>query len=284
MSKIIVVPNSKEELAKLLEKDIDGIILNIKNFSVNASYYVNIDELESIIKKSTKEIFVSLNKMIKNKDIKDLEIILTKLNKLNIKGILFYDLAVFQLAQELKITKDLIIYQNHSNNSIYSNNFFFNLGITGSLISNDITLEEIYAIKRKTNMKVMLPVYGHLPMAYSNRYLLTSYFTYLNHPQNNNNYYLKDNNDFHIIKEETEGSTIYNCNILNLDFEFKSIVENNIDYVILFHEFVDNDTYAKTVDKYLWFKQGNYLKEPTDSYKAFANHKTIYKVGSHEKN
>lgn len=280
MSKIIACINSSKELNKIIRTDVDAVIFSIKGLSVNSTYYININELEKILPRlGTKEIFVSLNKLMKNKDIDILKETLMRLEKLDIKGVLFYDLAVLQLAKEINFTKDLVVFQNHSNNSIYSNNYFNNLGVSYSLLSSEITLEEVFEIKKNTNMKIILPVYGHIPMAYSNRHLLTSYFDYIKQNKDNNYYYIKDNEDFHIIYEEEEGTSIYNFHILDLDCEFNEISRNNIDYVLLYHDFIKEEEYIKIIKKYIDIRNNKY-KCFKDNYKGFSYTKTIYKVGS----
>ena len=106
MSKIIACPNSKEELNKIVSIDIDAILLSIENLSVNSHYYIDINTLQDVLPKlNNKEVFVSLNKLMKNKDINYLKETLIKLDKLNIQGVLFYDLAVLELAKEINFTK-----------------------------------------------------------------------------------------------------------------------------------------------------------------------------------
>ena len=99
MSKWIVSANSKEHLISLLKKDIDGVILSISKLSVNDSFYINIDILDEI-DFGNKEVFVSLNKLMHNNDLEHLRMVMNKLKSKNVK-ILFYDMAVFNIAKEL---------------------------------------------------------------------------------------------------------------------------------------------------------------------------------------
>ena len=135
------------------------------------------------------------------------------------------------------------------------------------------------SIKKGTIMNIIIPAFGHIPMAYSNRHLLTSYFDYIKKDKDNDYYYIKDNDNYHIVKEEKEGTSIYNSHILDLDCELKAINENNIDYVLLYHEFISEENYAKALQKYIDIR--NLKKfEFKDNYKGFSYTKTIYKVGN----
>ena len=48
MSKLLVTINSLEQLDKLVDKDIYGVMLYIDKLSVNSSFYVDIDILDKI--------------------------------------------------------------------------------------------------------------------------------------------------------------------------------------------------------------------------------------------
>ena len=47
--KILVIPNSLENLSDILKTNVDGIILSIKDLSVNSNVYFTIDDIKSII-------------------------------------------------------------------------------------------------------------------------------------------------------------------------------------------------------------------------------------------
>ena len=57
--------------------------------------------------------FVAINKNIFNDDLKDLENNLIELSKLNIKGILFYDLSILSIVKRLDLKLDLVYNQGH---------------------------------------------------------------------------------------------------------------------------------------------------------------------------
>ena len=71
--KILVIPNSLENLSDILKTNVDGIILSIKDLSVNSNVYFTIDDIKSIINITSKEVCVSINKIMHNEDLKLLE-------------------------------------------------------------------------------------------------------------------------------------------------------------------------------------------------------------------
>ena len=129
MKRIFVIPNSLDLLGSVLEKDIAGVILPITDLSVNRDITFSVEEIKTILNMTSKEICVSMNKIMHNSDLKQLESVLVALNKMNISKIFFYDLAVLNLAKKLEIKKDLVIFQEHLNTSIYSNHFWKKNGV-----------------------------------------------------------------------------------------------------------------------------------------------------------
>lgn len=281
MSKIIVTPKNEKHLNKLLDDKIDAVLLSIENLSVNSEYYISLNKLREIlpkIKEKNKEVFISVNKIMHNYDIEELKICMQTLKELNVDKILFYDLSILSIADKLNITNKLVIYNEHSNASINSHKFYQSYGVDESLITSDITLEEINEIKKQTGIKLIVPVYGHIPIMYSRRYLLTNYFNHIKKQKTSPYYYFKQNEDKYIIKEEPYGTGIYSGKIINLDEEYQKY-QNTFDYIILYSNFIDASIYDNTIKHYLNI---NELDKFDNSYKGFAYTKTTYKVKKDE--
>ena len=269
MSKLIVSANSKNHLIDLLKKNIDGIILSIDKLSVNDSFYVDISILDEIDFKK-KEIFVSLNKLMHNNDLEHLRIVMNKLKSKDVK-ILFYDMAVFNIAKELDMIDKLVIYQDHLNASILSNKFYNDLGIRGSYITSDITGDELLDIKKNSNMSIMFMVYGYIPIFYSRRYLISNYLKYIGDKKKGNEYSIvSDTGIEYPIDEEEYGTTIYTSKEVNLINYLDKI--NDIDYIVMRSNKINDDVFNLMVDKFI-------NKDKMDNcYLGFFNTKTIYKV------
>ena len=80
--KLLIMPKSIDQIESLIE-DIDGVIVGIKDLSINQPAYFTLDEIKKIneiIKNNGKEIFVSLNKNMFNKELEILEYTLLQLD------------------------------------------------------------------------------------------------------------------------------------------------------------------------------------------------------------
>lgn len=272
MKKILVIPNSYDNLNNILKTSIDGIILPIKGLSVNSNVYFTVEDIKNIINKTSKEVCVSINKIMHNEDLEHLEKVLLSLNKLNISKILFYDLSVMNICKKLGIRKNLVVFQDHLNASLYSTNFYTKRGIKNIVITNDITKEEINEIGKYNSL--MLICYGYLPIFYSRRYLISSYLNYIKHDKKSNNYYIKNKEDKYPIIEEENGTTIYSKFPVNLINEVDNL---NIDYIILNATLIDNEEFLNILNDYLKNQKNN-----KNHYKGFIDRKTVYKVEDYE--
>lgn len=271
MMNLIVVPNKKEEINSILSKNIKGIILGVESLSIyNLS--LPLDEIVNISNNTNKEIIIAINKMLHNEDLSLVEEVLERVKKTNIKKILFYDLAVLNIAKRLNVQKELIYSSEHLNASIDSNNFYFNHGVKNVLITSDITYKEILDIKAKTKMSIYYTVYGHLPIFYSRRYLISNYFSYINKKKEDTMYYIKNEELNYLIKEADYGTVIYSpcINLLNFISRIK-----NIDYYVIDLSFVED---ISIIDNFI---SGEEMEE--NLYTGFFDKETTYKLKEERK-
>ena len=272
MKKILVIPKSLENLGEVLKTNIEGIILPLENLSVNNSIYFSIEDIKSIINLTSKEVCVSINKIMHSEDLELLEESLIRLNKLSVRKIFFYDVSVINICKKLNINKDLVVFQDHLNASLYSNNFYKNRGIKYSTITNDITIDEINEVSKYNNL--ILICYGYLPIFYSKRHLISNYLEYIKENKLHSMYYIKNGSDKYPILEEKEGTTIFTKEPINLINELDKI---HVDYIILNAFNIDNEEFMYILDLFIQNKKTN-----NEEYVGFLDKKTVYKVEDYE--
>ena len=269
MGKLVVSANSLKHLKNLLNKDIDGVILYIDKLSVNTKFYVNVDIFNKVDFKG-KEIFVSLNKIMHNSDLEYLRGVMDKLKDKKVR-ILFYDMAVYNIALEFKMVDKLVIYQDHLNASTSTNRFYFNLGILGSYITSDITGEELLEIKKNSKGMIMFTVYGYVPIFYSRRYLITNYLKYIRKNNICGKYrILSDSGVSYPIDEEEFGTTVYSMQPVNL-INYLDLIDS-VDYFVMHSNNIACDKFDKMIDKFIK------REKVRDEYIGFFKTKTIYRV------
>lgn len=285
MGKIIVIPQSKEMLKKTIN-DADGYIIGIKNLSINIPFYYSLEEIEEVInylKENDKKIFISLNKNYFNNDLEELKRALKKLIKLEITGVLFYDLAVVHLNKKL----NLVWNQEHFTTNYDTINYWADLGVNTTLLSSELTLSEVKEIINKTNSKLMINVFGHVPIFTSVRNLVNNYLNYFKKPKTNDLFYMEFKESYPIINDKL-GTFVYSPNVLNL-IEETNLFKKHINYLILNSFNIPENKFLEILKLFKNVNESNvqnYSNKITklipNNDKGFLYKKTIYKVKKNE--
>lgn len=269
MSKLIVTVNNLKQIDELLDKNIYGFMLYIDKLSVNSSFYVTIDGIKKIDFKE-KKLFICMNKIMHNEDLNLVREVLSLLKEMDVK-ILFYDIGVYNIAKELDMINKLVIYQDHLNASVQSNNFYSSLGINGSYITSDITIDELLEIKDNSKMEIYFLGFGYAPIFYSRRYLIKNYLKFINKEDYVGRYsIISDMGEEYPISEEEFGTTIYTSKPINLINYLDKL--DNIDYIVMNSNGINNNEFNMMVDKFI--NRDNI----DDCYLGFLNTKTIFRV------
>ena len=268
MSRLIVSVNSREDIERMVNKDIYGIMLYVSKLSVNSSFYIDVDELENI-DFNGKKIYLVMNKIMHNNDLSMVMEVIDKIKDMDVK-IMFYDMAIYNIAKEFNILDKLVIFQDHLNASNLSNRFYYDMGIHGSYITSDITLDELLEIKDNSKMEIYFLGYGYGPIFYSRRYLVSNYLKYINNDKCGEYRIISDTGISYPICEEEFGTTIYTHEVINLINYMDKL--KDIDYVILNSNLVDSREFELIVDNFI---NGNKMD---DTYVGFLNTKTVFKV------
>lgn len=282
MSKLMVIP-SNTRIEKQL-KYADAFLFGIDNMSVNMPFTVSIDEIKNLNKLLTdnnKELFVSLNKNFYSKELEKIKKILLELEKLNIAGIFYADTCFINLKKELKLNTLLIWSQEHLTTNYQTINFWSNYGVDGAYLSGEITLKEIKEIRKNTTVKLIVPIFGYLPMFTSKRHAVKNYLdNFMLNDNSKINYIVKENKTYPIV-DNKEGTVVYSSNILNGYDEYLSL---DIDYVTLNSFLIESDKFLEILKIY---KEKKYKEEYIDNIienldKGFLYKETIYKVKNYE--
>ena len=261
----------------------DGLILSLKDYSVQSIKYFSIEEIKDISNKYNIDIYLKINKNIFNKDIDKLKEVLLELDKLKIKGIFFYDLSLLKLKKDLNLKTDLILDMTHMTTNSSNCNYFYNKGVKYALLSKELTIDEINETSKNTNINIMIELISRNTIAFSKRKLLTSY-NKINNYKNNNKLEIKEKvtkRDY-IVTESDNGTSFYNKEITNgLPFIDKL---KNIKYIIIREYGIDNfkeltnDIYNHLHNN----KELDFNKYNLGNYYGFFEEESYYKVKDNE--
>ena len=248
---------------------------------------ITLEELKDI---KDKEVFLAIDKNIFNRDLELLENTLKRIDKYNIAGIFFYDLAVLNLAKKYNVKTPLIWNQNFLVTNYKTCNFYQKEGITGAVLSSEITISEVEEIAKNTKLNLFLNIFGYQLMAISKRNLITNYFKYLKlENDKQTNYIIEKNNKYPVIEEKI-GTKFYTKDILNGIRYINKLKQANIKYLILDDNLIDQKVFEEVAsiyeesiannltDEQLLEKEEKIKKLLPNTSTLFLDKKTIYKV------
>lgn len=281
MGKIIVIPSSME-MIKDLVNDVDGYIIGINDLAVNLPCTFSINEAIKIIEylnDQKKTIFISLNKNMRNSDLELLKSTLLTLNDYNIDGVMYYDISIVNLKRKLKLKYDLVWSQEHLATNSLTTDYWYQRGAKYVYLSSEITRREVEEISASTKSKVMVNLFGYLPIFTSGRHLVDNYLKTFNNDKVDDLYYMNKEGNTYPITDTSDGTVTYSAYILNgiKDYDIKA------SYIVL-NSFLINDmktivklfnsVNSKNVNEY--DKQINELIQNKSD--GFLHKETIYKV------
>lgn len=239
MSKLILIPNSKKMIYDLIDK-VDGYIIGVDDLSVNLPCSFSLSDTIEIINylnSKNKIIFISLNKNMHNGDLDLLKNTLLELDKFKLTGIMYYDISIINLKNKFHLKNDLVWAQEHLTTNSNTTDFWYKQGVKYTYLSSEITRREIEEIKKATNSRLLVNLFGYLPIFTSKRHLIDNYLTTFNKEKNDNlNYMYKEDKVYPII-DNKEGTVTYSNYILN---GIKEYVELDIDYAVINSFLIEN--------------------------------------------
>lgn len=281
--KLLIMPSSIKQINEIMDS-IDGLVVGLDKLCINMPFNFNknqVFEIIDICNKNNKEVFISLNKNMFNSDLDYLKEILLELDKKEINGIMYYDIAIVNMKEELGLKTDLVWNQEHLTTNYLTSNYWYNFGAKYTYLSSEITIEEINEIKEKASAKLMVTLFGYLPMFVSRRHLVKNYL---------DTFDLKDNSKINILEKEgskyqiidcEDGTVAYSSHILN---GITEVLNTKVDYMVLNSFSIDDDKFKEVVNmfKTVTTDNVNEYKEKIDSmFKTnlgFLYKETIYKV------
>lgn len=253
MGKKAVIISSISEAREIVNY-VDAYLVPLDELSINYIHTFSIDEIEEIIKLG-KEVFVIINKNIHNNELTKLESDLKKIDKLNINGIIFYDIALVQLKKELGLKTDLVWNQEHLTTNYGSVNYWKSKGVRYAYLSSEITKREVDEIRNNTDALIFVNVFGYIPMFTSRRHLVDNYSDTFSVDKGNK---IFKEGKYYNIFDSKNGTVVYSTYVLNV----RGI---DADYLVYNSNLIDN-----FVDV---LKDNKYKEESGFLYKE-----TIYKV------
>ena len=195
--------------------------------------------------------------------------------------------AILNIYNSLDLNYDLVWSQEHLTTNYNTINFWNSFGAKYTYISSDITEEEIIEISKKSNSKLMVTLFGYLPMFVSKRHIVKNYLEYFDLNDNSKINYMEKEGKTYPIIDNNIGTQVYSNNILN-GIKFK--LNLDVEYIILNSFNIDLDKFISIIDMFKTVKKDNVVEYNdkinnmfTNIDEGFLNTKTIYRVKKNDK-
>lgn len=167
-NKILILIKDILEIKEYKKVGITTFLFPLQDYCVGYENEFSVSEINEIEEENK---FILINRLLDCDDVDKLKSILSNIK---VKGIIYEDIAVYQIIKELDLNVELIYYQNHFNSNIATINFWLDKA-SSVVICNELTKEEILNILKNAKKSVVLHALGYNQAMYSRRLLLTNF-------------------------------------------------------------------------------------------------------------
>lgn len=281
--KILIEPITK----KRIYENTDGLILSLKDYSVQSINYYNIEEIKKIKDDNPNiEIFININKNLMNEDIEPLKELLKEIDNIEVNGIFFYDSAILQLHRELNLKTDLVWSSTHMVNNYKTCDYYYDKGCKYALLGKEITFDEIKEIITDSKITSIVEVIGLPSVAFSKRKLITNFYSDLGKDSKDSiTVEEKITKEKYIVNEDSNGTSFFLDRLVNGTPIIKSLYDIGCKYIIIREYGINNELFeelVKDTKDYIKNKCNNddYIEKykKLGDFTNFFFKKTIYKV------
>lgn len=264
---ILLTLSNINNLEKVLNAKPNGLIFGSK-FSTRFKYSIEeLDRINDFCLHYNLKRYVSIDAFINESDKYELVLYLNHLKELHLDGIYFNDLGIIALSRRHEINCELI----YNSDTLMTNSLdaaFYLKQDIGVVVSNILSVEELFGIIRNNLNSLDLQVFGYLKMANSKREFLTNYFKHLGILKDIKNkkdiYLVEENRNYKLpIIEDEYGTRIYGDSCL-LMYNELAYVKDYLKRIIVDDLFLENSDIAYDVIKdikHLTVENSEYLKE-----------------------
>lgn len=178
---LLAPAGSLEKLKVAFHYGADACYIGGRDFSLRANATnFSVDEIKEacdIAHELGKRIYVTVNIVFHNEDVKGLEEYLRSLEEAGVDAIIMSDPWLISFVKEKKINLELHMSTQASTLNYESVIFWKDLGVSRVVLARELHYTEIKEIIDKTGMEIETFVHGAMCSSYSGRCVLSNYFT-----------------------------------------------------------------------------------------------------------
>lgn len=233
-----------EKLKFAIHYGADAVYLAGKSYGLRAGAgNFSLEEMEEGVQfahERGKKVYVTLNIIPHNADLKGLDQYIKNINKIGIDAVIVADPGVIALVKENAPNLSIALSTQANNTNWKSAKFWNDIGVDRIIVARELSLKEIKEIVEKTpnTLEIEAFIHGAMCISYSGRCLLSNYMT--NRDANRGacahpcrwKYYLMEEKrpgEYYPIYEDESGTHIFNSKDLCMIEHIPELIETGID-------------------------------------------------------
>jgi len=256
----------------------DAVYLGGENFGLRAgAKNFTLEQLTEGIKfahNRGKRVYLTLNIIPHNEDLKGLPEYVAKLKELDLDAVIISDPGVLKIVKNIIPEMEIHLSTQANTTNYAAVNFWYEQGVRRIILARELSLEEIKEIIKKSphDMKIETFVHGAMCISYSGRCLLSNYM--VSRDANRGDcahscrwrYYLMEETrpgEYFPVYEDKRGTYIFNSKDLCMIEHLPSLIEAGIS-VFKIEGRMKSSYYVATVVKAYRQLIDNYLLKPNE--------------------
>ncbi len=245
--------NNLADIEFYKEKGFTTFLFALEGFSIGYEKSFKVEDVNNFT-----DSYVLINCLLNTSMVKDLKKILPLLK---IKGIVYEDLAVYNLVKELNLDLELILFQNHFATNSESINYLLEFN-DSVVVSNELTISELENIVSEVKKKVVVHLFGYNQAMYSRRSLISNYTDNYKLPSKSKTLLKETVGGYEFLMTESDlGTVIYDNHI----FFDKRLLELDVLYFYINTSYIEKE---KVID--ILSKDG--------LFSGFLDKRTVFKI------
>lgn len=236
------LPGTWEKAKVAFSYGADAVYIGGKNLSLRAGAgNFSIEEIEygiNMAQKMGKRLYVAVNILAHNKDLKAVPEFLLQLEEMGVHGIILSDPGILAIARSAAPSLPIHLSTQANCTNRESARFWEAQGVERIILARELSLEEIKDIRDSVSIQVETFVHGAMCVSYSGRCLLSSYLTGRSanrgdcaHPCRWEYHLVEEQRpgEYYSVVEEEKGTFILNANDLCMIEHIPELVHAGVD-------------------------------------------------------
>ena len=173
-SKLLVRADNFESVKASINSGADGVIFGSETYNHRTISLSEYEEVAKFAKGRGKEIYFSTPRIVKSEEEAKFEKLLNLFGKLEPDGVYFHNIGQIYRA---KLETNLPIYTDFSLIAYNSNTLEFlnDYGVSGATLSEELTLEQIKSLVKKSTLPLEIIIHGRAELMISNYCVLGTF-------------------------------------------------------------------------------------------------------------